>query len=93
MLDYLKSLAGKLRLPLPASALTDFRSCSLLIEAMKQALSKPSSISACPVPALNVPTEKQLSYAQSIASKKNLTIPASALNSKSQLSAWIDQYK
>lgn len=38
---------------------------------------------------IDAPSEKQLSYAQSIARRKGLTIPSSILQSKSALSRWI----
>jgi len=54
----------------------------------------PAPRPAVPTPnSFDAPTERQLEYARSIASRKRLDIPAAVLGSKRGLSAWIDQHK
>lgn len=79
MLQYAQSLAARSELKLTTAVLQDFTACSQFIEKAKQ--------HQAPVP----PTEKQLAFAHSIAKKIGVTIPASTLASRTELSAWLDQ--
>jgi hypothetical protein len=96
MLNYMQNLARSLGWAIPPEALTVRRSASEFIDRAKAAMQaraatpppdRPSPIGgATPTP----PTEKQLAYARSIASRKGLTIPPATLASKQAISAWID---
>lgn len=87
MVSYLRSLAQSLNRTVAPEVWLDFKACSALIETFKNAL---AARPAPPAPSVLPPTEKQLAYAQSIASKKGLVVPADTLQSRTLLSAWID---
>lgn len=104
MLSYIQDLARSLKWPIPPQAYMDRRAASEFIERAKAArVAKPSPVTATvpttdltkpqTAPMVAPPTEKQLLYAQSIASRKKLTIPADVLASKRAISAWIDANK
>lgn len=82
MLAYATVLAAKAGTQLPALARTSYRACQGFIEQMKmQSNSAPAANDA--------PTERQLSYARSIALRKKLTLPESVLANRQQMSEWI----
>ena len=96
MLSYMQNLARSLGWAIPPEALKFRRSASEFIDRAKAAMQaraathpdRPSPVSGDAPPA--PPTEKQLAYARSIASRKGLTIPSTTLASKQAISAWID---
>jgi SprT protein len=98
MLRYMQDLARALQWAVPAEALRDRRAASEFIDRAKTAKEARSAQSPTgqpqpAAPVVEAPTEKQLSYAQSIASRKKLTIPADVLASKRAISSWIDANK
>lgn len=104
MLKFAQDLAKKLGIAVPPRALTEKQFCSEFITATKAAVdalrgprpSVPPAPAATPgTPPIpnDAPTEKQLAFAHSIARRKALTIPETALNNRRNLSTWIDANK
>jgi predicted SprT family Zn-dependent metalloprotease len=105
MLRFATSLAKKHSLVTPADVLDDFELCRQFLEKWAKAsvgttlpvppavtpAARPTAPAPTPIVGFDSPTDKQLAYAKSIASRKKLDIPAGALRSKRELSAWIDQ--
>lgn len=81
MVEYATKIAKAINLPPDDlhAALESFESCKIFIDANKEAANRPS--------------EKQLNFARSIATKKGLTIPDSALADAREISKWIDENK
>lgn len=105
MLRFADSLAKKHGVALPADVKVDFDACREYLDkwskapviarqaAPAPALTPAPAPYARPAGANDSPTERQLTYATSIAVRKRLTIPDDALQSKRAISAWIDQNK
>lgn len=79
MMEYAKSIATRLKVPVPDEVMTNFDACKAFLDANKDAAMRPS--------------EKQLNFANSIAERKGLTVPPEALANGKELSAWIDSHK
>lgn len=77
-IDYATKLAARLGLELPSSVRTDFDAC-------REFLDRYSSVTP--------PSEKALSFAESIAKRKSLSIPDKTKCNARGLSAWIDANK
>lgn len=108
MLRFASSLAKKHGFALPRAVEADFELCKQLLDkwakaptaaptpAPRSAAVPPPRPTVAPAPVSTFPdgpTDKQLAYAKSIAARKKLDIPAAALRSKREISAWIDQNK
>ncbi|MCC5610975.1 SprT-like domain-containing protein [Nostoc sp. CHAB 5834] len=86
MLSFALSLAKRLQIAMPSDAHGQRQACSSFIEYAKGL--------AAPAPKnTDAPTDKQVSYATSIACKKGEPIPPAVLNSRRLLSAWIDSHR
>ena len=79
MLEFAKKLATTHKLVLPDNASTSFDACKAFLDEHAELASKPS--------------ENQLSFADSIAEKKGVQIPAAVKTDRKMLSAWIDENK
>lgn len=80
MLEYATKIAKAINLPaVPDNVLESFEECKKFIDDNKEAANRPS--------------EKQLNFARSIATKKGLTIPDTALADAREISKWIDENK
>lgn len=80
MLEYATKIAKAINLPaVPDNVLESFEDCKAFIDENKEAANRPS--------------EKQLNFARSIATKKGLTIPDTALADAREISKWIDENK
>lgn len=89
MLAFAQRLAQAQGVQLSQEVLSSFEACSrFLDQARQQPAATPAAAGA---PAGDAPTEKQLSYAKSIAQRRGLTIAPDALNSRRALSKWIDE--
>lgn len=86
MVSYLGALAKKHKKHVPISVYKDFQECARWISELK-------NLSLGPTELDSQPTEKQLLYAQTIATRRGLTIPPQCLHNRRALSAWIDQHK
>lgn len=107
MLRFASSLAKKHGFAVPRDVETDFEQCKQFLDKWAKAPVAPSTVpssspassprpAAPPAPSAPFsvgPTDKQLAYAKSIAARKKLQIPETALRSKREISAWIDQNK
>jgi SprT protein len=100
MLRYATSLAQRHKLVLPPLVIASFDACKAFLDqwstAPVQGVPAPAPTSvptATPGPSsVFPPTEKQLSYAKSIARRKGLTIPPDVISSKQLISRWIDEH-
>jgi DNA topoisomerase-3 len=80
MMEYATKIAKAINLPaVPDNVLESFEECKKFIDDNKDAANRPS--------------EKQLNFARSIATKKGLTIPDTALADAREISKWIDENK
>lgn len=107
MARFADSLAKKHGIALPANVKVDFEACREYLDKWSKApvIARPAAPAPAPAPtpapapyarpagAVDSPTERQLTYATSIAARKRLTIPDDALGSKRAISSWIDQHK
>lgn len=88
LLRYVEGLARRLRVAVPPQAREDQAQASIFVDRAKALLQQVSP----PGPAPVVPTEKQLAFATSIASRRGLVVPADVLASRALLSRWIDEH-
>lgn len=86
MLSYALSLAKQLQIAMPIAVHFQRQACSSFIEYAKGLQAQTSK-------SIDAPTEKQVGYATSIASKKGEPIPPAVLQSRRLLSAWIDSHR
>lgn len=93
MLRYADSLARKHGIPLPPLVKLEFDRCKAFLDKWSQAVVAPrlpATPAGRPPTGDFPPTERQLSYAQSIATRKKLSLPPDVLRSKQKMSEWID---
>jgi SprT protein len=101
MLRFAEALAQKHKMVVPADVLADFEACRAFLDKWSKAPAVAAPLVAKPEPPFKPvtsaggefpPTERQLSFAQSIARRKKLVIPPEVLKSKQKVSQWIDQH-
>ena len=93
MLKYMEDLARRLYWTVPPEALRSRQAASEFIDIAKAAQTARGGNTPAPpnnTPTPEPPTAKQIAYAQSIASRKKLTVPSDVLLSKKAMSTWID---
>lgn len=89
-IQFVASLAKRLSWQVPPAALTDQSDASAFIDRAKAALAKRAASAPQPV---SLPSERQLSYAKSIAQQRGISIPAKAMDSRLALSRWISVHQ
>jgi hypothetical protein len=79
MLEFAKTIAGKVGLRVPDDVMTNWDVCKAFIDEHKDTAMRPS--------------DKQLNFATKIANEKKVTIPPEILKNGRDLSKWIDENK
>lgn len=94
-IELAKTLAARAGVALPAEATKSMQSCSKFIEKYMSKGSGSSSTSSAVKSNFGPrkPTEKQISFAESIAKKKGIALSAKELGDMAALSKWIDANK
>jgi hypothetical protein len=95
LLQYARDLARKLNVSLEPLQLSDRRALSAFVDQAKTLLSAGIGVGIRVTPAADsdAPTERQVAYARSIASRAGATLSAATLANRRQLSLWIDAHK
>lgn len=105
MINFAKTLSKKAGLNLPKDVESSFDSCKLFIDKAKAIVdnkaNKTSSVrsnakestpsSSQPTPAIKPPTDKQIAFAKSLATKAKTSVPAEALTSGIKCSEFINK--
>jgi hypothetical protein len=79
MVEYAKKIASAMDRRLPDDVMSDFEKCMEFIDANKAIL--------------DIPSEKQLKFAESLAQQNGVPVPDELKHDRRGLSAWIDAQK